>query len=57
MFGNRDLGLREGRGNIINVASMYGLVGGPAHIPCSLYVAAKHDKHSSPLYQQLESCD
>jgi hypothetical protein len=24
---------------------MYGLIGGPAHVPCSPYVAAKHGKH------------
>lgn len=39
---SRDRGPREGRGNIINVASMYGLVGTPAHISATSYTASKH---------------
>jgi hypothetical protein len=50
MLNHRNLGPREGRGNIINVASMYGLIGGPAHVPCSPYVAAKHGKVSFPPF-------
>ena len=34
--------IREGRGNIVNVASMYGLIGSAPHIPATAYVAAKH---------------
>ena len=34
--------MREGRGNIVNVASMYGLIGSAPHIPATAYVAAKH---------------
>jgi hypothetical protein len=53
-LGYRNLGPREGRGNIINVASMYGLIGGPAHVPCSPYVAAKHGRHPPfPLYHHV----
>lgn len=38
----RDLGLREGRGRIINVASMYGVVA-PCHTMAhTAYAAAKH---------------
>jgi hypothetical protein len=50
---HRNLGPREGRGNIINVASMYGLIGGPAHVPCSPYVAAKHGKHPPFPYHHV----
>lgn len=38
----RNLGERFGRGNIINVASMYGLVGPSPSIPSTQYTAAKH---------------
>lgn len=37
-----NLGLRLGRGNIINVASMYGLIAPPSNIPATQYTAAKH---------------
>ena len=39
---SRDLGTRYGRGNIINVASMYGLVAPPPYIGATQYTAAKH---------------
>ncbi|KAL3419864.1 short-chain dehydrogenase reductase sdr [Phlyctema vagabunda] len=42
MIKQEDLGTRVGRGNIINVASMYGLVGAPAHMPTTAYAASKH---------------
>jgi len=42
MLEQENLGLREGRGSIINVASMYGLVAPPAYIPASPYTASKH---------------
>lgn len=42
MLKQENLGLREGRGNIINVSSMYGLVAPPSYIPASPYTAAKH---------------
>ncbi|KIM99948.1 hypothetical protein OIDMADRAFT_104709 [Oidiodendron maius Zn] len=42
MMKQKDLGPRRGRGNIINVASMYGLIGTPSEIPASAYVASKH---------------
>ncbi|KAH8906170.1 3-oxoacyl-reductase [Coniochaeta sp. PMI_546] len=42
MLGQEDLGPREGRGRIINVASMYGLVA-PCHTMAhTAYAAAKH---------------
>lgn len=34
--------IREGRGKIVNVASMYGLIGSAPHIPATAYIAAKH---------------
>jgi NAD(P)-dependent dehydrogenase (short-subunit alcohol dehydrogenase family) len=40
--------IREGRGNIVNVASMYGLIGSAPHIPATAYVAAKHGVYYSP---------
>jgi NAD(P)-dependent dehydrogenase (short-subunit alcohol dehydrogenase family) len=36
------LGTREGRGTIVNVASMYGLVGCSPAIPSAAYTASKH---------------
>jgi NAD(P)-dependent dehydrogenase (short-subunit alcohol dehydrogenase family) len=39
---HRNLGPRTGRGAIINVASMYGLVGPSPSIPSTQYTAAKH---------------
>jgi NAD(P)-dependent dehydrogenase (short-subunit alcohol dehydrogenase family) len=38
----RDLGTRYGRGNIINVSSMFGLVVPSPSIPSTQYAAAKH---------------
>jgi NAD(P)-dependent dehydrogenase (short-subunit alcohol dehydrogenase family) len=40
--------VREGRGTIVNVASMYGLIGSAPHIPATAYVAAKHGVYYSP---------
>lgn len=37
-----DLGPRRGRGRIINVASMFGLVGPPSSLTHTAYTAAKH---------------
>ncbi|KAF4468480.1 short-chain dehydrogenase reductase sdr [Fusarium albosuccineum] len=37
-----DRGLREGRGRIINVASMFGLFSPPRGLPHTAYTAAKH---------------
>ncbi|KND93722.1 Levodione reductase [Tolypocladium ophioglossoides CBS 100239] len=42
MVGQEDLGFRQGRGVIINVASVYGLVGPQNPIHQSAYAAAKH---------------
>ncbi|KAH7348301.1 3-oxoacyl-reductase [Rhexocercosporidium sp. MPI-PUGE-AT-0058] len=42
MVKQENLGTREGRGNIINVASMYGIIGMPANITASPYSASKH---------------
>ncbi|KFY65059.1 hypothetical protein V496_02804 [Pseudogymnoascus sp. VKM F-4515 (FW-2607)] len=42
MLTQEKLSVREGRGTIINVASMYGLVGPPAHITAAAYTASKH---------------
>jgi len=39
---SRDLGYRKGRGNIINISSMYGLIGTPLSIAATQYVASKH---------------
>lgn len=39
---SRDLGVREGRGRIINVSSMYGLKATGPHLPSTPYVASKH---------------
>jgi NAD(P)-dependent dehydrogenase (short-subunit alcohol dehydrogenase family) len=41
-FYSRNLGPREGRGIIINVASMYGLSGPPGNVAASPYTASKH---------------
>jgi NAD(P)-dependent dehydrogenase (short-subunit alcohol dehydrogenase family) len=38
----RDLGPRCGRGNIINVSSMYGICAPPPGITSTPYTAAKH---------------
>lgn len=40
----RSLGLRQGRGVIINVSSMYGVTTPPVHFPLSPYTAAKHGR-------------
>ncbi|RDW77753.1 hypothetical protein BP6252_05806 [Coleophoma cylindrospora] len=42
MMKQEDLGARLGRGNIINVASMYGIRAPPEHIPSNSYTASKH---------------
>lgn len=42
MLTQESLGMREGRGTIINVASMYGLVGPPGYIAATAYTASKH---------------
>jgi len=42
MLKQDNLGTRIGRGNIINVASMYGTTAPPAGIPAGAYTAAKH---------------
>ncbi|KAG8164402.1 hypothetical protein KVR01_006320 [Diaporthe batatas] len=47
MVGQEDLGVREGRGKIINVASMYGLKATGPHLPATPYVASKHGKDHS----------
>jgi hypothetical protein len=39
---NRSKGVREGRGSIVNVASMYGIVGTGPTTPATAYVASKH---------------
>lgn len=38
----RDLGPKEGRGRIVNVASMYGLIAPSSHLSHTPYVTAKH---------------
>lgn len=45
----RDLGIREGRGRIINVSSMYGLKSTGPHLPSTPYVASKHGETRSTL--------
>ncbi|KAJ0124480.1 3-oxoacyl-reductase [Diaporthe amygdali] len=42
MVDQEDLGIREGRGRIINVSSMYGLKATGPHLPSTPYVASKH---------------
>ncbi|KAH8655195.1 3-oxoacyl-reductase [Xylariales sp. PMI_506] len=42
MLGQEDLGPRVGRGRIINVASMYGLIAPHSYISATAYTAAKH---------------
>jgi len=42
MLTQESLGLREGKGTIVNVASMYGLVGPPGYIAATAYTASKH---------------
>ncbi|TVY17225.1 Dihydroanticapsin 7-dehydrogenase [Lachnellula arida] len=42
LYGGRNLGIREGRGSIINVSSMYGLIAAPAYIPATPYTSSKH---------------
>lgn len=42
MVEQEDLGVREGRGRIINVASMYGLKSTGPHLQATPYVASKH---------------
>ncbi|KFY88234.1 hypothetical protein V498_06878 [Pseudogymnoascus sp. VKM F-4517 (FW-2822)] len=42
MLAQERLSVREGRGTIINVASMYGLVGPPGHVAATAYTASKH---------------
>ena len=39
--------VRQGRGTIVNVASMYGLIGSSPHIPATAYVGAKHGVYES----------
>lgn len=39
---SRNLGVREGRGNIINVSSMFGVVGTPMEVAASPYTSSKH---------------
>lgn len=46
MLKQEDLGLREGRGNIINVSSMYGTRTMWSTMPNTQYTAAKHGKSS-----------
>ncbi len=42
----RDLGLRLGRGSIVNMASMFGLAGSPGELGVTPYCGAKHGKLS-----------
>ncbi|RFU28146.1 hypothetical protein B7463_g8209, partial [Scytalidium lignicola] len=42
MLKQEDLGVREGRGNIINIASIYGLIGPAPFVRATPYTAAKH---------------
>ncbi|KAG9234536.1 oxidoreductase [Amylocarpus encephaloides] len=42
MLEQENLGVRTGRGAIINVASMYGIVGCPKSVKASPYAASKH---------------
>ncbi|ETS75241.1 hypothetical protein PFICI_13725 [Pestalotiopsis fici W106-1] len=42
MLEQQDFGYREGRGRIINVASMYGVISPHMSIPATAYTAAKH---------------
>lgn len=46
---SRDLGVREGRGRIINVSSMYGLKATGPHLPSTPYVASKHGETAPSL--------
>jgi NAD(P)-dependent dehydrogenase (short-subunit alcohol dehydrogenase family) len=42
MDDGRSKGVREGRGSIVNVASMYGIVGTGPTTAATAYVASKH---------------
>jgi NAD(P)-dependent dehydrogenase (short-subunit alcohol dehydrogenase family) len=42
MMKQEDLGIREGRGRIINIASMYGIVGPGSYLSHTAYTTAKH---------------
>ncbi|CAK7244167.1 MAG: hypothetical protein STHCBS139747_005702 [Sporothrix thermara] len=42
MMGQEDLGPRDGRGRIINTASMYGIVSPGSHMAQTAYTTAKH---------------
>lgn len=45
----RDLGPRDGRGRIINIASMYGIVAPNSRLPHTSYTASKHGTYTSAL--------
>ncbi|POS79973.1 3-oxoacyl-(acyl-carrier-protein) reductase [Diaporthe helianthi] len=47
MVEQEDLGVREGRGRIINVSSMYGLKSTGPHLPSTPYVTSKHGENLS----------
>lgn len=47
MIEQEDLGLREGRGRIINVASMYGVIAPGTYLHHTAYATAKHGRRTS----------
>lgn len=48
MMKQENLGSREGRGCIVNVASMYGVIGMGSYLKHTAYTAAKHGESPSP---------
>jgi len=53
LYYGRNLGIREGRGSIINVASMYGLIASPVDIPATPYTSSKHGELSLPKRKSI----
>jgi NAD(P)-dependent dehydrogenase (short-subunit alcohol dehydrogenase family) len=52
LMNKSSLGPRQGRGTIVNVASMYGIIAPAASLPLTPYTATKHGNKSF-----LESVD
>lgn len=51
MIKQDDLGAREGRGRIINVASMYGIIGPGTYMNHTAYATAKHGLLHPSMYR------